>query len=386
MTKAILLTTGLTVAGVITGWAQQGQPPDPQRTPGLMAQQDPNRQAFVMANCKNPPPAPAPRGGGAGRAGGPAQPQQAQEYTVTAIPGVIAAGQRWKILFEDTGNNGDGVLDLDDGSLLVAQPAKSVVAKIDRDGKSSVAYTDTFTGAGLSRNGKGQIFIAERALGKAIWTLEPERRLFANTFNGEPFDCIGPAVLNDIAADAKGGVYMTMGGVYYANPKGVVMGRFGTVVGNGIVLSPDGKVLYVTGRVAATAALDGPPAATAAPADSRSGAATNNNGGLVAFDVQPDGSLTGERQFADTCGDGSTVDAAGRIYCIGGRMPDPTDPTKVIAGIGVISPTGQILGIIPSPRNLAGLTFGGPNKQTLFGTAFNDVQVISIEMIAHANR
>ena len=32
-------------------------------------------------------------------------------------------------------------------------------------------------------------------------------------------------------------------------------------------------------------------------------------GGL---DVQPDGSLMNERQFADVCGDGSTVDAEGR--------------------------------------------------------------------------
>lgn len=378
MTRAILLTAGLTLAGVITAWAQQGQPADPRRTPGLMAQQDPNRQAFVQANCMNPPPTPAPRGGGAGRAGGPAQPQPTQDYRVTAIPGVIAADRRWTVLFEDTGNNADGVLALDDGSLLVAQPARSVVVRIDRDGKSSIVYTNTFTGAGLSRNSKGQIFIAERALGKSIWMLEPERRLFADTFKGEPFDCIGPAVLNDIAADAKGGVYMTMGGVYYANPQGVVTGRFGTVVGNGIVLSPNGQVLYVTGRVVSSPTASG-------PGDGRGGAAPNT-GGLVAFDVQPDGSLTGERQFAETCTDGSTVDAAGRIYCIGARMPDPADPAKVIVGIGVFSPIGQMLGIIPTPRNLAGIAFGGPNQQTLFGTAFNDVQVISIEMVAAGHR
>jgi hypothetical protein len=41
-----------------------------------------------------------------------------------------------------------------------------------------------------------------------------------------------------MTADSKGGVYFTMGGVYYANPQGVVSGRFGTVGGNGIILSP----------------------------------------------------------------------------------------------------------------------------------------------------
>ena len=52
-----------------------------------------------------------------------------------------------------------------------------------------------------------------------------------------------------MTADSKGGVYFTMGGVYYANPQGVVSGRFGIVGGNGIILSPDEKTLYVTGRL-----------------------------------------------------------------------------------------------------------------------------------------
>ena len=30
-----------------------------------------------------------------------------------------------------------------------------------------------------------------------------------------------------MVADSKGGIYMTMGGIYYVNPQGVVSGRFG---------------------------------------------------------------------------------------------------------------------------------------------------------------
>src|SRR5438552_1140719 len=86
--------------GVITVFAQ-GQPADPKRTPGVQAGQDPNRDAFVAANCKNPPAPPAaPAGGGRGRGpAGAAGAQTAQQYTVTEIPGVIAAGQRWTILW-----------------------------------------------------------------------------------------------------------------------------------------------------------------------------------------------------------------------------------------------------------------------------------------------
>ena len=64
-----------------------------------------------------------------------------------------------------------------------------------------------------------------------------------------------------MTADSKGGVYFTMGGVYYANPQGVVSGRYGTVGGNGIILSPDEKTLYVTGRLPGAVPPGGQPAA-----------------------------------------------------------------------------------------------------------------------------
>ena len=111
-----------------------------------------------------------------------------------------------------------------------------------------------------------------------------------------------------MAADSNGGVYFTKGGVYHADAKGTIT-QYGTVNGtNGIVLSPDEKTLYVTGRLASTP-TDPVPAGT--PPGARPG-------GLVAFDVQADGSLTNERQFALVGGDGSAVDEQGRIYTTGG--------------------------------------------------------------------
>jgi gluconolactonase len=361
------VTVALFSAGAITALGQ-GQPPDPKRTPGVQAGQDPNRAAFITANCRNPPAPPAARGGGGapggpnaqgpggGRAGGgAAQPAQLQEYTVTAIPGVIAAGQKWKVVWEDAGNNADGPVGMDDGSLWIAQNDKSDVVRIDKNGKASVVYTDTYTGGTIAANRKGQVFIGERALSPAIWLLKPQRTLFANTYKGEPFDCLGPGVLNDMTADSKGGVYFTMGGVYYANPQGVVSGRYGTVGGNGIILSPDEKTLYVTGRLMGAT----PPAGV------------TGNGGLVAFDVQADGSLTNERQFAWYGGDGSAVDKEGRIYTTAGGV-----------GVAVISPKGELLGTIPVPRNLISVTFGGTDKKLLYGVAIRDVQIFSIPTIA----
>ena len=137
-TQVLLVGIALASAGVITALAQ-GQPADPKRTPGVQAGQDPNRAAFIAANCKTPPAPPAARGGGGGgggRAGGaaPAAATATEDYTVAAIPGVIAAGARWKVVWEDKGNNADGPVGMDDGSLWIAQNDKSDVVRIDKTG------------------------------------------------------------------------------------------------------------------------------------------------------------------------------------------------------------------------------------------------------------
>ena len=350
-TRRLLIPIVLATAGAAAMLAQ-GQPRDPVRTPGIQSGQDPNRAAFLTANCKNPPAQAAGRGRGGGRGGGPAVPPT-QEYTITEIPRVVAAGQRWKLLYEEPGNNADGIVTLDDGSVLIAQNDKSDVMRIGVNGKASVVYTDTYTGGALAANAKGQLFIAERSLNMAVWLLAPERRLFANTFNGEPLDCIAGGVLNDVAADNKGGVYFTMGGLYYANPRGIVTGRYGTIGGGGggLILSPDEKTLYATGRPGIV-----------------------GGGGMVAFDVQADGSLTNERPFADVGNDGTTIDAAGRVYTV--RQD----------GVVVMSPEGKVLGVIGAPRLFVSLAFGGPDKATLFAAGSPATQVMSLPMIAQGYR
>src|ERR1700752_1676357 len=108
--RGLLLTVALASVGAMTLGAQQGQPADPKRTPGVQGPADPNRAAFLAANCKNAPAPAAARGGGGapgapaagggapgaaggGRAGGgaPAAPPAFQDVASTEIPGVIAA-------------------------------------------------------------------------------------------------------------------------------------------------------------------------------------------------------------------------------------------------------------------------------------------------------
>jgi sugar lactone lactonase YvrE len=323
--------------------------------PGVQSPRDSKYAEFVAKNCKNPPAAanfptrpPAPK-------------PEHREYKVAAIPGVIAAGQTWKTVWTGTGNNADGPIATADGGMLFAQNTNSRILKLDANGKESYPYTGTSTSGSVTASKTGELYVLQRALPQQIWQLEPKRQLLASMYDGEPIDCAG-GLLNDMTADNKGGVYFTKGGVYHADAKGVVT-QYGTLTGaNGIILSPDGKTLYVTGRLATTpteaAPAGGPPA--------------GRPGGLVAYDVQADGSLTNERQFALVGNDGSAVDEQGRIYTTGG------------GGVQVVDKTGKFLGEIPSPLPLITVAFSGPDKKTLYGVANNQqyVEIFTIPMIA----
>ena len=208
--------------------------------PGVQAAAD-SKEPDILKTCKVPPPG---RGGGRGPGRG-APPPAARETTVKEIPGVIAAGQKWKDIWQVSGNNADGIIGTKDGGILIAQNDNSNVVKLDKNGKTSVAYSGTNTGGSVAMNSKGALFVANRGIYPSIEELAPNRKPLANKYNGDPMDCIG-VVLNDITADSKGGVYFTMGTVYHTDSKGTVT-KFGENLGtNGIVLSVDEKHLYVT--------------------------------------------------------------------------------------------------------------------------------------------
>jgi gluconolactonase len=288
-----------------------------------------------------------------------APPPGPRSYVVNAIPGVIAAGQRWRFLWQEAGNNGDGIVGTDDGGLLIAQNDNSQVLKLEPDGRASVVDTDTHTGGSLSINTKGDVFIVSRGFKTAIVRLAPHRAVLADNYRGDPLECAGTNP-NDLTAAGNGGVYFTQLAVHYANPQGVVT-RYGSDIRpNGIILSADEKTVYVT-----------------------------NGPTLAAFDVQPDGSLTNQREFAKLegggNGDGLAIDAEGRIYVT-------SNP-----GVQVIARDGQYLGLIPTPRPVISAAFGGRDKRTLYvlargaadrqGTQVaNAAQVYAIDMVAQGYR
>ena len=291
----------------------------------------------VLAKCKTPPkPFGIPISQSPSAQAAPPEPVLP---ATSAIPGVLAGGQSWKVVWSWEGNNVDGPIAADNGMVLFANNDAGNVMQMDpATGLAKVAYPNLNTAGAVSRSKNGSLFVAERGLGSAIEQLEPRRKMLANSFQGEPLECVG-GVVNDLIADARGGVYFSVtgaasSGVFYANPKGVVS-QYGKDVpqANGIILSPDEKTLYVT-----------------------------NGPVLFAFDVKPDGALANQREFGKlqggTGGDGSAVDQEGRVYVATGKSVD------------VFAPDGKFVGTIPGPQGLHGTFFAGKDKKTLFGIVF----------------
>jgi len=119
----------------------------------------------------------------------------------SAIPGVLAAGQAWKVVWSWEGNNVDGPIAGDNGTVLFANNDASNVMQMDpATGLAKVVYSNVNTGGAVARSKNGALFVAERGLGSAIEQLEPQRKILANSWNGEPLECVG-GVVNDLVAD-----------------------------------------------------------------------------------------------------------------------------------------------------------------------------------------
>jgi gluconolactonase len=136
---------------------------------------------------------------------------------------------------------------------------------------------------------------------------------------------------NDLVIDKKGTVYFSASAPYYVKPGGQAVSLGSNIRSNGIMLSPDERTLYVT-----------------------------NGPVIVAFNIQPDGTVGSPRDFGRLergNGDGLAVDAAGRLYV-----------ATQSEGVQVFSPEGTHLGTIPTPRDVASLAFSGPDKKMLYIT------------------
>jgi gluconolactonase len=243
----------------------------------------------------------------------------------------------------------EGPLPTADGGLLFTDYRADRIWRLDPKGDLSVFRDKTNMANGLAFMPNGDL-VAVEYKARRISVSAPDGRNVRDLTRG---DGMRPLVgVNDAIADAKGGVYFTdphdrpivIGRkvfVYYL-PPGQTRARVvdDTMIRpNGLALSPDGRMLYVADTVGHD---------------------------VIAWDVQPDGSLANRRPFArlrglkegeDSGGDGVAVDRDGRLY------------VTSVPGVQVFSRRGEYLGTIRIPRRPTNVAFSGPGKQTLYITA-----------------
>lgn len=259
---------------------------------------------------------------------------------IEAIPGVISGDAEWEIAWSGP-MTADGMATLPDGSVLFAQEQSNSIRRLWPDGQEFVEVPYVLGAGAASVDAEGNIWAVERGctdpgLGELecsqltrVMQLTPERRVIADAMA----DGSSLGRLNDLILDGNGGAYYTQGALYHAAADGTVSTVYeANAFTNGVALSPDGDTLYVT--------------------DIRD---------VIAFDLADDGTTSNQRTFAtlsqDTAGfggDGMAVDAEGRVYVTGD------------AGVYVFDQSGEELGVIPVPRRSITLTFGGPDRQTLY--------------------
>jgi gluconolactonase len=252
------------------------------------------------------------------------QPTPAKDVTVTAIPGVIAAGAQWKLVWQGP-DNADGLVGTKDGGLLFAQEQPSTVGRLDPNDTFSIVARDTHGTGALGIDHQDRLVGAERTCSDPggdpdrchedarLTILSPTRQVLASRFGDKPFWRMGEVVL-----DSKGGAYFSDdNGTYFVNKAGTVsLVVDKTVRTNGMMLSRDEKTLYLT-----------------------------NGRTIVAFDVQPDGTAKNQREFATLPAGGClAVHDGGNEHHAYGQQPQPRKPAHLSSSVNATPRSTLIFG------------------------------------------
>jgi gluconolactonase len=232
-----------------------------------------------------------------------------------------------------------------DGNVFFTDQPNDRILKWSTDDKLSTFMQPCGRSNGLCFDLHGNLWACADEKNE-LWCIDPagQVKVIVKGFEGKLLNAP-----NDLWIRPGGGLYFTdpyyardywkrepkeqsCEGVYFlkTDRKGLVRVIDDLKQPNGIIGTPDGKVLYVADIAA---------------------------GRTYAYDIQPSGALKNKRLFCKLGSDGMTIDNQGNVYLTG-------------KGVTVFDKNGkQVLNIpVPQPWT-ANVCFGGKDRQTLFITA-----------------
>jgi gluconolactonase len=225
------------------------------------------------------------------------------------------------------------------GNIFFSDIPNNRIHKWSLDGKLTVFRENSGGANGLFFDKNGNLLACEGG-GRRLVSINPQGKVevLADKYQGKRFNS-----LNDLWIDPKGGVYFTdprygsrddmeLGEyVYYLSPNRKEIKRVidDMVRPNGVIGTPDGKILYVT---------------------------DHGGGKTFSYTINQDGTLSNKKFFAPEGSDGMTIDNRGNVYLTSGA-------------VAVYNKNGEKIEVIKVPEGPANVCFGGKDKSTLFITA-----------------
>ncbi|PKQ46683.1 SMP-30/gluconolactonase/LRE family protein [Confluentibacter flavum] len=266
-----------------------------------------------------------------------------------------------------------------------ADPKKSSIVELDPSGSYKNITEGKMQANGLYPYKNGNLIVCDMIGHRVVemTTTGQVVRVLVDKYDGKPID--GP---NDVITDTKGGFYFTDPqftmeaeksqpgrAVYYVSPEGKITrivepNEF--AMPNGILLSPDGKILYINNCY-----------------DDESWYPVNSekDNFIWAYDVNEDGTITNGRQFAKLFLTGNVLDRKGKSSSADGMAIDKMGNIYVgtYYGVQIFNNKGEYVGMINLPSFPVSLCFGDEDMKTLYIVSYSKVYKIRTNMEGYIN-
>ncbi len=238
-----------------------------------------------------------------------------------------------------------------EGNIFFTDIPNNRIRKWSLDGKLLTFLENSKEANGLFFDKTGNLIACE-GFGRQLVSISPQGKItvLADKYEGKRFNS-----LNDLWIAPNGGIYFTdprygsrrsmdQNGehVYYLAPdrKRLIRVIDDMVRPNGLIGTPDGKLLYV---------------------------ADHGGNKTFVYAIKKDGTLSNKKLFASEGSDGMTIDNQGNVYL-------------TASAVVVYNKMGRKIESIEVPENPANVCFGGKDKQTLFITARTSLYSIKMKV------